>query len=165
RVVEKCHMQVIYALSAQAKGKVERPYRWLQDRIVRRCAHDHITELEHARDILQQERKRYNEHQVHSTTREIPALRFQRALREGRTCFKPFEITAPYSSTKDIFCLHETRNVDGYNNITWQGNKISVPLRLPNRTEIELHIVPHRKRTEVRLWHNNQVIKVIHFKS
>jgi hypothetical protein len=165
RVVEKCHMQVIYALSAQAKGKVERPYRWLQDRIVRRCAHDHITELEQARDILQQERKRYNEHQVHSTTREIPALRFQRALREGRTCFKPFEITAPYSSTKDIFCLHETRNVDGYNNITWQGNKISVPLRMPNRTEIELHIVPHRKRTEVRLWHNNQVIKVIHFKS
>ncbi len=48
--------------------------------------------------------------------------------------------------------------------ITWEGNKISVPLRLPSRTEIELHIVPHRKRTEVHLWYNNQVIEVIHFK-
>jgi len=27
-------VDVIYALSPQAKGKVERPYRWLQDRIV-----------------------------------------------------------------------------------------------------------------------------------
>lgn len=69
------------------------------------------------------------------------------------------------TESKDIFCLHEIRKVDGYNNITWEGNKISVPLRLPSRTEIELHIVPHRKRTEVRLWYNNQVIKVIHFKS
>ena len=29
---------VTYALSPQAKGKIERPYRWLQDRIVRTCA-------------------------------------------------------------------------------------------------------------------------------
>jgi len=30
-------VEVIHALSPQAKGKVERPYRWLQDRIVRTC--------------------------------------------------------------------------------------------------------------------------------
>ncbi|MBT9165157.1 MAG: hypothetical protein DDT23_01172 [candidate division WS2 bacterium] len=31
-------VDVSYALSPEAKGKVERPYRWLQDRIVRTCA-------------------------------------------------------------------------------------------------------------------------------
>jgi len=32
-------VDVGYALSPQAKGKVERPYRWLQDRIVRTCVY------------------------------------------------------------------------------------------------------------------------------
>lgn len=161
RVIEKCHMQVIYALSPRAKGKVERPYRWLQDRIVRRCAYDRVTELEQARAILQQECERYNEHQVHSTTGEIPAVRFQCAVRTGRTCFKPFQLTPPYTSIKDIFCLHEMRKVDGYNQVTWEGYKIRVPLRLPSGTEIELHVVPHKQRTEVRLWYNDQVVKVV----
>ena len=165
RVVEKCNMQVIFALSARAKGKVERPYRWLQDRIVRRCARDHITDLEQARLILREERQRYNEHRVHSTTKEIPAVRFQRAIREGRNCFRPFQLTDPYTSDKDIFCLHEFRKVNGYNRITWEGNNIQVPTRVPYKTDLELHVVPHKKRTEVRLWYDNQVIKIIHFKA
>jgi hypothetical protein len=161
RVIEKCHMQVIYALSPSAKGKVERPYRWLQDRIVRRCAYDRVTELTQAQAILQQECVRYNEHRVHSTTGEIPAVRFQRAVREGRTCFKPFQLKPPYTSIKDIFCLHEVRKVDGYNQIVWAGQKIRVPRRLPAGAELELHIVPHHQRTEVRLWYQNQVVKVV----
>ncbi len=36
-------VDVTYALSPQAKGKVERPYRWLQDRIVRTCAVEKLT--------------------------------------------------------------------------------------------------------------------------
>lgn len=31
------NMDVSHALSPKAKGKVERPYRWLQDRIVHTC--------------------------------------------------------------------------------------------------------------------------------
>lgn len=165
RVVEKCKMQVIFALSAQAKGKVERPYRWLQDRIVRRCAHDHITELDQARLILQDERQRYNEHQVHSTTKETPATRFQRAIRERRNCFRPFQLTAPYTSDKDIFCLHEFRKVNGYNQIAWEGHKIQVPVKVPAKTNLELHVIPHTQRTEVRLWYENKVIKVVYFKA
>lgn len=36
---------VIYTLSPQAKGKIERTYRWLQDRIVRTCALEQISSL------------------------------------------------------------------------------------------------------------------------
>lgn len=67
--------QVIYALSAQAKGKIERPYRWLQDRLVRSCALEHISSIADARQILREEVHRYNYLQFHSTTKEIPAVR------------------------------------------------------------------------------------------
>ncbi|HID32436.1 MAG TPA: hypothetical protein EYP24_03555 [bacterium (Candidatus Stahlbacteria)] len=53
-VIEKCGMRVWHALSPQAKGKAERPYRWLQDRLVRRYAHERVTEIEPAREILHQ---------------------------------------------------------------------------------------------------------------
>lgn len=164
-VVQKCGMQVIHALRAQGKGKIERPYRWLQDRIVRRCAHEHVTEIEQARIVLQQELKRYNEEQVHSTTGEIPAIRLQRAFKEGENFFKPFKLQAPYTSIKDIFCLHEKRRVDGYNRVSWNGNKISIPVSLPQGEEIELHVIPDGDRTEVRLWYKGRVLKVVHYKN
>jgi hypothetical protein len=164
-VLEKCGFQIIYALSPEAKGKVERPYRWLQDRIVRRCARERITKITDGRGILGEEMKRYNEHQVHSTTGEIPALRFARAIRERRNCFKPFQLAPPYTSIKDIFCLHDYRKIDGYNRIMWQREKIKVPGLLTQGTEIELHIVPQVERTEVRLWYKGRVLKVIYYKS
>jgi hypothetical protein len=68
-------VDVIYALSPQAKGKVERPYRWMQDRIVRTCALDNISAFEEVRSVLREEVHRYNNHQVHSTTGEIPRIR------------------------------------------------------------------------------------------
>ena len=61
-------VDVSYALSPQAKGKIERPYRWLQDRIVRTCALENITTIEECRTVLKEEVNRYNNHQVHSTT-------------------------------------------------------------------------------------------------
>jgi hypothetical protein len=164
-VVQKCGMQVWHTLSAQAKGKIERPYRWLQDRIIRRCAREHVEEISQGRIVLQQELCRYNEQQVHSTTGEIPGIRLQRSLKEGRSFFKPFKLLAPYQSTKDIFCLHESRKVNGYNQISWNGSIIPLPVSLTQGTEIELHVVPHADRVEVRLWYQGKVVKVIHFQN
>lgn len=164
-VIEKCNMRVIYALSPEAKGKVERPYRWLQDHLVRTCARERIRNIDQARPILQQEVKRYNEHQLHSTTGEIPALRLQRAIHEDRNCFKPFQLPASYSSLKDIFCLHEYRKVNGYNQISWENHKIKIPIPLPQGTTVELHIIPHNLRKEMRLWYKNRVLKVIYYKN
>ncbi len=52
-------IKVVFALSPQAKGKVERPYRWLQDRIIRTCALENIAEVAEAREVLQEELDRY----------------------------------------------------------------------------------------------------------
>jgi diphthamide synthase subunit DPH2 len=82
-VLSDLRVQVTYALSPQAKGKIERPYRWLQDRLVRTCAREKITEIEDAQQVLGQETYRYNYHQIHSTTGEIPIVRFETAT-EGK---------------------------------------------------------------------------------
>jgi hypothetical protein len=68
QVLFDCNVKVTYALSPQAKGKIERPYQWLQDRIVRTCARENIKTIEPAREVLKYEINRYNNRQVHSTT-------------------------------------------------------------------------------------------------
>jgi len=95
QVLQDLRVRVIYALSPQAKGKIERPYRWLQDRIVRTCARENVRSVAQIREILSYEVNRYNEHQVHSTTGEIPVMRLEKAVREGMTLFRPFKLPFP----------------------------------------------------------------------
>ena len=52
-------VDVIFALSPQAKGKIERPYRWMQDRIVRTCTLEKVVELGEVRAVLGEEVDRY----------------------------------------------------------------------------------------------------------
>lgn len=163
QVVEDCGMNVIYALSPQAKGKIERPYRWLQDRIVRRCAKLGVTDIDDARAILFDEMTQYNTKRVHSTTGEIPATRFQRAIDEGRSLFRPFQLHAPYQSTKDIFCLREQRRVNGYHQISWQGSVLPVKKDIPIGALVDLKSIPERPTPELRLWHNNQLKQIFRF--
>jgi hypothetical protein len=106
-------VDVSYALSPQAKGKVERLYRWLQDRIVRTSAIEKLTAIGEVRAVLREELDRYNNHQVHSTTGEVPSIRFDKARKEGNSLFRPFVLPKPHTSTKDIFCLREKRVVNG----------------------------------------------------
>lgn len=161
QVIENCGMQVWYAGSPEAKGKIERPYRWLQDRIVRKCAHEGISAIKDAKVILQDEIKRYNEHQVHSTTKEIPEIRFQRAVKEGKTVFKPFQLAEPYKSTKDIFCLQDTRIVNNYGQINWKKYKLSIPKNVPIGSNVTLKIIPDEQIPELRIWHKDKLVKVI----
>jgi len=59
QVMQILGVEVIHALSPQAKGKVERPYGWMQDRIVRTCALENLSTLEEARAVLREEVDRY----------------------------------------------------------------------------------------------------------
>jgi hypothetical protein len=45
-------IEVIYAKSPAAKGKIERPYRWIQDHLTRTCVRDSITTIDQAREVL-----------------------------------------------------------------------------------------------------------------
>lgn len=159
RMMRVLGVDVSYALSPQAKGKVERPYRWLQDRIVRTCALDNLSAFEDVRAVLAEEVSRYNNHQVHSTTGEIPRIRFQRAIAAGNSLFRPFSVPKPYTSPKDVFCLRETRVVNGYRRISLFKHDIEVP-NAPLREEVDIHLIPDSSKQvmEIRIWSNNAML-------
>ena len=152
-------VKVTYALSPQAKGKVERPYRWLQERIVRTCALEKLASLEDVRSVLKEEVERYNHHQVHSTTGEIPDIRFAKAKQTGNSLFRPFVLPKPYTSLKDVFCLREMRIVDGYRKISMFNKSIQVP-KVPLRDDVEVHLVPDldRQIVECRIWWQQKMV-------
>jgi hypothetical protein len=155
---------VVYALSPQAKGKIERPYRWLQDRIVRTCALDRITSIDEGRSVLRDEVDRYNNRHVHSTTGEIPSIRFDKARDEGRSLFRPFALPKPYRSAKDVFCLHETRMVDGYRRISVYDHQIQLT-RVELREQVDVHFVPDTATDvmELRIWWEQKMVHAATF--
>ncbi len=159
QVMRLLGVDVIYALSAQAKGKIERPYRWLQDRIVRTCALEHITAIEDGRVVLKEELDRYNNHQVHSTTGEIPRIRFANAQAASNNLFRPFSLPKPYTSPKDVFCLRETRMVNGYRRVSLFNHEIEVP-NVPLREEVEIHLTPNTAKQvmDVRIWWSQKMV-------
>ena len=165
QVMADCNIKIIYALSPQAKGKVERPYGWIQDRLIRTCVREDVTDITHAQRILNEEIYRYNYRQVHSTTREIPYFRFQRALKEKKSLFREFAITPPFQSVKDIFCLRTDRVIDAYRKISINNLQLKVNNATPRET-VNLRIYPMTNGvSEVRFWCNNKLIDVQKLKS
>lgn len=166
RIMNECSVKVMYALSPQAKGKIERPYRWLQDRIVRICARENIRRIGEVREILSCEVKRYNEHQLHSTTQEIPIIRFERAIKQGKTLFRPFKAPYPYESTKDIFCIKEERTTNAYRRVSSDGIEFKVTGVDPYE-KVELRMAPDEETglTEIRFWHKGRLVGTQKIKS
>lgn len=164
QVMRALGVEVIYALSPQAKGKIERPYRWLQDRIVRTCAREKLTRIDEVRAVLHSEVDRYNNRQVHSTTGEIPAIRFKNAQRQGNSLLRPFTVPFPYSLPKDVFCLREKRRVNGYRRISLANHDIVVP-GVPLREEVDVHCIPNitRQVMEVRIWWLGSMVQSLNY--
>ncbi|OGS18309.1 MAG: hypothetical protein A3J83_00625 [Elusimicrobia bacterium RIFOXYA2_FULL_40_6] len=164
QVLTDCNVKVTYALSAQAKGKIERPYHWLQDRIVRTCARENVSEIKQGQHILNQELHRYNYQQVHSTTLEVPYFRFKNALNSNKSFFRPFAIKPPFVSTKDIFCLRLQRTTDAYRKVSINNLQFRVDAN-PHQ-DVELRISPLNSTvSEVRIWWKNKLVGVQNIKS
>jgi len=159
QVMALMHTNVIYALSPQAKGKIERPYRWMQDRIVRTCALENISSLQDVRRVLGEEIHRYNFLQVHSTTKEIPAIRFEKAKKDNKSVFRPFVLPKDIESPKDIFCIRHNRVADGYRKISIAGQTFQISGIEP-REAVELHLIPDEAKylVEIRVWAHKKMV-------
>jgi len=164
QVLKGLNVDIIYALSPQAKGKVERSYRWLQDRIVRTAALEKLSSIEDMRQVLQEEIHRYNHQQVHSTTGEIPDYSFEKARRAGQTLFRPFFVPKPFKSPKDVFCLKETRVVNPYRRLSFYQQEIPLKHINPGE-EVDLHLVPNltRETVEIRVWWKGTMIQSVNY--
>jgi hypothetical protein len=160
QVIGDCNIKVTYALSPQARGKVERPYGWLQDRLVRTCVREDVTDIREAQRVLSYEIHRYNYKQVHSTTQEVPYFRFQRALEEKKSVFREFRVRPPFQSVKDIFCLRVDRTVDPYRRISINNLQLKVSNSTP-RKRVTLRIYPlNNTISEVRFWCEDTLIDI-----
>ncbi len=156
KVLKSLNIEPVYALSPQAKGKVERPYGWLQDHLVRTYVRENITDINEARKILRWEVNQYNNKRVHSTTGEIPTIRFRKAIGEGNSLFQEFKLELPHKSVKDIFCLRATRKINAYRKVLFQKKTFKLSGVLPKH-EVELRLYPDEKTglTEIRFWYKN----------
>ncbi len=165
QVLRDCQVDVIHALSPQAKGKIERPYRWIQDHLVRICARDNISSIAKANQVLFREVYFYNYKWVHSTTKEVPYFRYQRALKEN-SALRPFVIPPPFQSIKDIFCFRINRVVDNYRSISVNNLQLKFN-NAPIRDTVNLRIYPRNNSNlaEVRFWHNDKLLDVQHVKT
>jgi len=156
KVLIECKVTPIYALSPQAKGKVERPYGWIQDRIVRTASKENIKTIEGLRKVLKELVVKYNTKWIHSTTKEIPIIRFENAIRNNKTLFKQFKLDKTDETIDDIFCLKTTRTVDSYRKVSVDGFEFRVPNAAPRQT-VDLKITPDSKKglIKIRFWQNN----------
>ena len=161
QVLIECGVKITYALSPQAKGKVERPYGWLQDRIVRTCARDGVKRIEGAREVLRYEMDRYNKHQVHSTTGEIPDFRFFNALKTKKTLFRLFVVPPPFESSKDVFCLRVERIINSYRKVSLNNLELKVS-GAPLHSRVQLRIIPDKETgiAEIRFWYKDKLVDI-----
>jgi hypothetical protein len=154
----------LHALSPQAKGKIERPYQWIQDHVVRRCVREGIVDMKEGQEILDEEVKEYNYKRVHSSTQEVPYYRYKEAL-EKNNLWRSFEIPKPYLSIKDIFCTRTRRVSDGYRMISLNGLKLRVNGLDPyEEVEIRRYEI-NKEMSDLRFWRGNRLLDIKRLKN
>jgi transposase len=106
RALRELGIKMIYAHSPQAKGRVERKFGVLQDRLCSELRLHNISTLEEANRYLRQE--------------FIPKhnRRFSRSAKEPDPAYRP---VPKGLKLKDIFCLKEERTVAADNTISYKG--------------------------------------------
>lgn len=160
QVIKECQIKPIYALSPQAKGKIERPYGWLQDHLVRTCIRENVKDIAHAQRILNYERDQYNYRRIHSTTKEIPNLRFNLALKAKKSLFRSWNIPKPFESFKDIFALRVEKPIDNYHCVNFCNQRIRLP-EVESRRFVDIRVyILEQDFYELRFWYNAKLIKV-----
>lgn len=119
--------KAILASSPQAKGRIERLWGTLQDRLVAELRIHEINRLPRANEFLVNE--------------FLPAYnqKFSIAPRDSKTAFKP---VPPDKNLRDIFCIRETRKITGAQIFTYAGETYLVDRARDYRFRT-IHILRH----------------------
>lgn len=110
RAAKELGIKIIHANSPQAKGRIERAFGTLQDRLIKEMRLESITTMEEANQFLERYLPIYNK-------------RFAReAHREG-------DLHRPLSkgiNLKEIFCIKETRRINEDYTLKWKGRLLLI---------------------------------------
>lgn len=128
--------------NAQAKGKIERFFRFLQERVLN---HNRARTLEELQGLVDRWVEDYNRRHVNRDTGCTPSERLQ------PTVTRPLE-----GDPDDIFCLKEERKVAKDHTISLDG----VTYTLPSEPclvafRVQLHIHPGER---LRVWHGGRLV-------
>jgi len=120
-----------------------------------------ISDIKQAQLVLNSLIQKYNHQWIHSTTGEIPYIRFQRAYAENKSLFREFAVRPPYKSINDIFCLRADRMVNPYRKVSINKLELKVP-KAPLHDRIQLRIVPDKESglSEVRFWYKDEFLGI-----
>jgi transposase len=111
RLADELGIELIIAHSPQAKGRVERLWGTLQDRLVKALRKAGASNLAEANQVLADFLPKYNQ-------------RFQVAPAESGTAFRPWP--KEYRS-EDFFCFKHNRIVTNDNTLPFDGHRLQIP--------------------------------------
>ncbi|MEA3432789.1 MAG: hypothetical protein U9R01_09035 [candidate division WOR-3 bacterium] len=115
---------------AQAKGKIEKSFDYLQRRIPYLCERLKIKDLEGGNEVLCEVLDYYNTRRTHEETREIPDKRWKRAVSTGDIYFRK----VPDGMDLDfIFSLHYPRVIRKDGTISYKGKSWKVGNETPGK--------------------------------
>jgi transposase len=111
RLLDELGIQLIAAQSPQAKGRVERLWGTLQDRLVKALRKAQASNLEQANQVLKSFLPKFN-------------TRFQVAPAQIQSGYLPWP---KEYRTKDFFCFKHTRTVTNDNTFPFDGHRFQIP--------------------------------------
>jgi len=114
RLLSELGIELIHAHTPQAKGRVERLFGTLQDRLVKALREAGASSLEEANQVLAAYLPQYNQ-------------RFTVKPTQPGNVYRPFPQEA---DRKDYFCFKHQRKVANDNTISFDGKRLQIP---PNR--------------------------------
>lgn len=131
RALRHLGIEMIPAYSPQARGRSERQFKTLQDRLPKELALANVTDIEAANAFLEGYWKRYNQ-------------RFAVPAEETGTAFVPVMGV----DLKEILCIQESRTVRGDNCVTYRGKTLQIPRQQHRqhfvKAKVRVHEYPDR---------------------
>jgi hypothetical protein len=105
------------------------------------------------RRVLKELVWKYNTRWIHSTTKEIPIIRFENACKNSKSLFTRFKLSKTRQTIEDIFCLRMNRIVDSYRKVSVNGFELRVPNGMPRQTvNLKISFDEKMKFVKVRFW-------------
>lgn len=159
RAVQELGIECIHSTpyQPQGKGKIERLFRFMQDRLVRELETARITTISQANKALKRWVEWYNHCHLHSTTKMIPNERYLK-----NNIFRPLQGTI---DLENIFCLKYDRTVKADNTISFEGKTYQIPkndYRISfAKAKVEVRITLSSK---LKVFYKNQEIGSFNYK-
>jgi transposase len=145
RLLDDLQVELIAAHSPQAKGRIERLWQTLQDRLVKELRQAGASDLAQANQVLAVYLPKFNQH-------------FQVAAAQPGSAFRPW----PNQLEREaVFAFHYQRQVTNDHTISLDGHKLQLPAMAHGRSYARATVdLQHRMDGRLAVLHQGQLLSV-----